>query len=149
MQFNKYTHTHHTHTHTHAGMPSKTKTTYTMSLDTAQCCCIGSRIGSVAAGVRTGSYLSWLVRSSGFPLRDTHENSGDRFLLIEISLNHMRAGRRKLRFYRKRACGSVFDVPTSKEARLVRSVASTVSAPSSTSLPPSPTLSVRSATEIR
>ena len=37
--------------------------------------------------------LSWVsVGFSGFPLRHTHGNPGDRFLSIEISLDHMRTG---------------------------------------------------------
>ena len=40
--------------------------------------------GSIAAGVRTRPHLSRSVRSSGFPLRDTHGNPGDLFLVIEI-----------------------------------------------------------------
>ena len=34
----------------------------------------------VVAGVRNGPCLDWSVRSSGFPLRDSHGNPGDRYL---------------------------------------------------------------------
>ena len=60
-------------------------------------------VRSVAAGVRTGSHLSWPVRSSGFPLRDTHGNPGDWFLSIELSFDHVRVGHRKLKCYHKRS----------------------------------------------
>ena len=43
----------------------------------------------------SGCCLGWSVGSSGFPLRHTHGNPGDRFLPIEISLDQMRAGDRK------------------------------------------------------
>ena len=55
---------------------------------------------SVAAGVRLGVVSSWSVGSSGFPLRHTHGNPGDRFLPIEMFLDHVRVGSRKLRYYR-------------------------------------------------
>ena len=35
--------------------------------------------GGVAAGMHNGSCLGWPVRSSGFPLRDSHGNPRDRF----------------------------------------------------------------------
>ena len=38
---------------------------------------------TVAAGVRNGSCLGWSVRSSGFPLRDSYGNPGDRCLAID------------------------------------------------------------------
>ena len=38
----------------------------------------------IAAGVRNGPCLGWSVRSCGFPLRDTHGNSGDRFLATKM-----------------------------------------------------------------
>ena len=37
----------------------------------------------VAAGVCNGSRLGWSVRSSGFSLRDSHGNPGDRCLAID------------------------------------------------------------------
>ena len=39
--------------------------------------------GGVAAGVRNGPCLGWSVRSSGFPLRDSYGDPGDRCLAID------------------------------------------------------------------
>ena len=44
----------------------------------------------------SGCYLGWLVGCSGFPLRHTHGNPGDRLLSIEMSLDQVRAGGRKI-----------------------------------------------------
>ena len=44
----------------------------------------------------SGCCLGWSVGFSGFPLRHTHGNLGDRFLSIVISLDRMRAGDRKI-----------------------------------------------------
>ena len=38
---------------------------------------------SVAAGVRNRPCLGWSVKSSGFPLRDSHGNPEDRCLAID------------------------------------------------------------------
>ena len=47
-------------------------------------------VGGAATGRCTGPYLSWSVRSPGFPWRGTHGNLGDRFLPIEMKLDQVR-----------------------------------------------------------
>ena len=44
----------------------------------------------------SGCCLGWSVGPFGFPLRHTHGNPGDRFLSIEISLDQVRVGDRKI-----------------------------------------------------
>ena len=50
----------------------------------------GSKSGGVLRMGCVWVLFDWLVGSSGFPLRRTHGNPGDRFLSIEISLYQMR-----------------------------------------------------------
>ena len=53
--------------------------------------------GSTCCGRGTsGCCLGWSVGSAGFPLRHTHGRPGDRFLPIEMFLDHVRAGSRKI-----------------------------------------------------
>ena len=73
-----------------------------------------------------------------------HVNPRDPFLLIETNLGQGAGGVQNRREKPKTINRSVFGVPTSREARLIRQVVSTVPAPSSTSLPPSPALPVHS-----
>ena len=57
----------------------------------------GSKRGGGCCGrVLSGCCLGWSVGFSGFPLRHTRGNPGDQFLSIEISLDHMRTGDRKI-----------------------------------------------------
>ena len=49
-----------------------------------------------ADGGVSGCCLGWSVGSSGFPLRHMHGDPGDRFLSIEISLDQMWVGDRKI-----------------------------------------------------
>ena len=68
-----------------------------------------------------------------------HGNPGDRFLVMEKKSRSKYGWRTKMQeVLPKRSADQCFDVLTSKEARLIRPVVSTVSVPSLTSLSYSP-----------